>query len=198
MPPLCAWIYAVIAAGVKMNHNRNKSSKLIAVCGIFSALSFVSLLFGNFIPLSTYLAPAISGIFIFPIAYEYNTKAAILIYTAVSILSVFLIPGKETVVLFIFILGWYPFAKLLLDKISNKIFQFTIKVVIFNIAVFCAYALIIFIFPITEVVSQFSNQGLLLILGFILAGNITFIIYDKALFRMYGVYIYNFRKRIFN
>ncbi len=177
-------------------YNRNTKSRRIAVCGIFSALSLTCMLMGSFFPFSDYLAPAISGIFILPVVIEYKLPSGILMYLAISLLSLFVTPRKEIVAVFIFFLGWYPFAKLYFDKLKFKTFLWLIKVVVFNLSLSLAYFFIIIIFPIGEVVSEFEGMSFLFISILIFFANITFIIYDRALTRLLCLYFNVWRKKI--
>ncbi len=179
-------------------NNRNFKTKRIAVCGIFSALSLACMLMGSIFPFSSYVAPAISGILILPVVLEFKLHTGGLMFAAIALLSLFIAPNKESVALFIAILGWYPFAKLKLDRIRHKIALWALKILIFNACVLLAYAFIILIFPIGAVVSEFEAMSYVFIGILLVMANITFIIYDRALERIVYLYMFFWRKKIMN
>lgn len=178
-----------------MQSQRGKSRKL-ALCGMFAAVSLVCMLMGSVLPFSTFLAPAISGILILPVVLEFGSGAGLLLYAATALLSFFMAPDKEMSLIFIFLLGWYPIAKLKLDKLRSKIIQWCAKFTLFNISVLTMYAIILFLFPIPGVAAEFEQMGLWFALGLLLAGNVTFLIYDTALSRFLGLYLNVWRPKL--
>ncbi len=179
-------------------NNRNLKSKRIAVCGILSALSLTCMLMGSFFPFSSFLAPAISGILILPVVLEYKLSTGCVMFAAISLLSLFIAPNKESVAIFIAILGWYPFVKLSLDKLKYKVLLWVLKITIFNTCVALVYLFIIVIFPIGAVVAEFESMSFYFVMILVIVANITFVIYDKALERVVFMYMHFWRKRIFS
>ncbi len=177
-------------------NNKNLKSRRIALCGMFSALSLTCMLMGSFLPFSAYLAPAISGIFILPVVIEYKLRTGVMMFFAVSLLSVFLTPNKEMVAVFIFLLGWYPIVKLQLDKIKSKPLMWVVKMVAFNISTALAYFFILVIFPVGEVIAEYESMSTVFIFILAAGANLTFIIYDRALNRLIGFYLFVWRKKI--
>ena len=109
----------------------------------------------------------------------------------------FIVPDKEMSLIFIFLLGYYPMLKGKLDKIHKKAIQWLAKMTAFNLSVFVMYSLILFVFPIGEIVEEFSGSSHLFLAGLVLLGNFAFIVYDFALVKIRLVYYYRLRPMVF-
>ncbi|MEG2144524.1 MAG: hypothetical protein RRY40_04255 [Oscillospiraceae bacterium] len=173
---------------------RNKASFRIALGGICASLAVVIMLLNSVIPLATYLMPMIAGLVLLPCAIELDTKTAATCYAAVAVLSFMMVPDKEASMMFIAIFGYYPFLKPYLEKIKSRILKFLAKLLVFNGSVTLAYAILIFIFPITEVMEELGN-GILIIAIYAL-GNISFFLYDWALNIFVWVYKIKIRQKL--
>ena len=55
---------------------RSSESRKIALSGVFGSLAAVLMLMGGILPLATYVAPALAGILIVPVAIEFGIKQA--------------------------------------------------------------------------------------------------------------------------
>ena len=172
---------------------QNRSS-LVALGGICAALSVVIMLSTSIIPLATYIAPMLAGLALLPMKEELGKKSALISYTAVSFLSVFIVPEKESAMMFVFLFGYYPIIKEEFDKIKSRVIRFFAKIAVFNIATFIGYFIIIKLFAMNYIMDEFGTMTILL--ATILMGNIAFVIYDKALVIMKAFYYYKVRKKL--
>lgn len=161
-------------------------SRRIALAGVFGALSITMMFTGGILPLATFAAPAMAGLFIVPIAIEYGRKTGYLLYAAVSLLSLFLVPDREMSLIFIFLLGFYPLLKVRLERIRPRWAGWAVKMTVFNVCVCSMYALLLFVFRLDAVVAELdSHLYIALLLGM---GNLTFIVYDIAVRRVVALY----------
>ena len=168
----------------------------MALCGVFGALSVGFMLLGSVLPLSTYLAPALAGVLLAPVAFEFGAPTGVLAAAAVGLLSVFTVPDKEMALMFVFFLGWYPIVKTKLDKLRNKVVQWCTKFALFNVCILGMYAVVLFLFPIPALVNEFSEMGLAFAGALLAGGNLTFLLYDVALTRFYRLYWNVWRSRL--
>lgn len=175
-------------------HIKMKSTVKITCCGVISALAVVVML-GTNIPIMLYAVPALAGmLFIIP-AIEIGTAWGFLCYFVVSVLSLLLPTEREALIVFIGILGYYPIVKMLIERIGNRILEYIIKVVVFNVAIISSYAVIVKIMGI----GVFENDSFSLIateLFLLAAGNIAFVIFDFALTKLIRAYFIKFRKTV--
>ncbi len=175
----------------------HSQTKRVALCGVFAALSTVVMFLCGMLPLATFTAPAIAGLLLWPVALEFNLQSGLMAWAVVSALSFFIVPDKEMSLIFIFLLGYYPMLKGKLDKIHKKAIQWLAKMTAFNLSVFVMYSLILFVFPIGEIVEEFSGSSHLFLAGLVLLGNFAFIVYDFALVKIRLVYYYRLRPMVF-
>ena len=162
-------------------------TKKIAFCGVLGALAVAFMILGALIGIGTYAAPALAGIALLPVVAEYGAGTAAALYASVSVLSVLLVPDKESAFLFVF-LGWYPAARPAYDRVRPKALAELLKLLTFNAAVAAAYVLLLFVFRVSAVVSDYGAASSLLLTGLAAAGNITFFVYDIALARLAQAY----------
>lgn len=177
---------------------RNQASRRMALCSITAALMMVVMLVGSILPLSTYSCPMLAGALIIPIVWEMGPRMGGLVYLAVSILSILMAPDKEAVFLFVFLLGWYPIARPKLQHLRLKPLRWGIKVVLFNAAALVTYAFLLYVLTMPDLQAEFADWTLLFLAGFLLLGNVTFVLYDVALGRLGDFYITKIRPKLFS
>ena len=90
---------------------RSSESRKIALSGVFGSLAAVLMLMGGILPLATYVAPALAGILIVPVAIEFGIKTGYVLCAVIGLLSLFVVPDKEMSLIFVFFLGFYPLLK---------------------------------------------------------------------------------------
>ena len=91
----------------------------------------------------------------------------------------------------------YPMIKEKLDKIHKTVLLLLAKVLLFNGLVFFMYSLILFVFPISEIVQEFATSSFALTIGLVLLSNFVFLLYDFALVRVRLLYEYRLRPLLF-
>ena len=169
--------------GAGMNR---KTSKNAALCGLLGALSLVILTFGGLIPIATFCAPALSGIVILIAASECGLRQGWLMYLAVALLSLLLVPERETAFMFVFLLGYYPLLKVWLERVKFAPLRWLLKAAVFNGGCGLAYGLLLLVFPVPA--SEMADEGRMLWLLLLALGNLTFWVYDLALVRVLWLY----------
>lgn len=178
-----------------MQANHRKSQK-VALCGMVGALAAACILLGGFIPMATFVAPAIAGMLVLVAAIELGYRTGYLLFAVIGLLSLFLSPDKELSCIFLFLLGYYPLLKSRLDKLKPRFLRWVVKFLLFNLSVFAMYALLLFVFPLPELVADFSETGSVLLFGLWLIANLTFLLYDMAIEKIVWVYLHKYRSRI--
>ena len=152
----------------------------VAVGGIVSALCLISMFVAGIFPVFYIIMPMVSGVLLMIIAQEINPKCAVLTYISVSILSLFITADKECSLIFIMIFGHYPIMRCKIGNIKNPL-RFIIKFAVFNISVLAFVCVSVFIFGMTEIVSDMGEFGKYAeVVGMGLA-NVIFILYDYNL-----------------
>ena len=166
----------------------------VALGGLISALSVTCMFLTTLFPFATYSLPAIAGVLLIVIVIELGKRWALLVYMVVGLLSLFIVPDMEAKLLFLLFFGYYPILKAVLEKgLSNRLYQWFLKILIFNAAAIGAYLLATFVFLLPVDLSLF---GISLPIIFLLAGNVVFIIYDFAVTAVTSVYVLQLQSKL--
>lgn len=146
-------------------------TKNIALCAVFAAISillaFLSAVFSSMSLSLLALCGVISAVVLSRCGYRYT----LIMYAAVSILSVIFLPDKSCAVLYIFVFGLYPILKALFEK-KGKIISWMLKIAAANLLAFAT---------LYVTMSFLANVGKIIIMGhkyFFLFYNIAFVLYD--------------------
>lgn len=174
---------------------RKKSYK-IALGGIVSSLSLVVMLLAAVIPGLEYAIPAMAGMLLMIIVIEINVRWAFLSYAAVALLTFFIVPNKESGLLYITFMGYYPILKSVFEtKIKQKAVQWAAKLVLFNIALVVYYKLLTYLVSDPEIMESFHDYGKYSLYILAALANVVFVIYDIALTNLVTAYIKWFRRK---
>lgn len=162
-----------------------KQNAKITLCALSAALAAVFVLAAYF-PYVTYAAPALAGLMMLVPVIEMNLRWAFGCYIA-SLMPVLLLAEPEAKLLYVFFFGWYPIAKALIERINKHLPEWIIKLVVFNIAVIAAYAVMSVITDVSlEEFGVFGKYGAYI---FLALGNIVFVLYDFAIAQVATFYL---------
>ena len=160
---------------------RNRPSFRVAFCGVLAALMIVIMLLGTMIPATEYLCPAVAGVLIIPVVWEFGGKTGALLYLAVALLSLILSPNKEAALFFALLFG----------------LRVVLKLVLFNAALAVIIALLLFVLVSPDWQADAANWTGLVVAGMLVLGNVAFLIYDVLLARISDLYVYRLRPKLF-
>ncbi|MCB2292870.1 hypothetical protein LGK95_04870 [Clostridium algoriphilum] len=149
-------------------------SNHIAKGGIFVALSLILLYLSSVFPTNKLFILGIASCIIPLSIMVTGIKNTVVVYSAVSLLSFFIIPSKIISIAYILIFGSYGFAKYYIEKLRNAPLEIILKLLYFNIT----SAIIITAYKLVLLNMTSLNINIYLI---ILAMEIAFVIYDYAL-----------------
>jgi len=155
-------------------------------------LSVVFMLLGYF-PYFTYSAPAVAGLFMMVPLIEIDKKYAFVSYIASGII-IFLTCEMEAKLLYLLFFGFYPILKAVVERLSNMVLEWVIKVVCFNISVGAAYFIMKFLTDID--VENFGPLGKYGAIIFLIICNFAFVLYDIAISRVSNVYFIRLHPKI--
>ncbi len=175
---------------------RSRKSTQIALGGIIAALSVLFLICTGVFPFSTYILPALAGALITVVVIECGVKNALTVYAAVSLISFFTVPDREAAMMYICFFGFYPVIKLFSEKFNNRIAEFTVKILLFNICTAIAYIILIYLLGLSEIISS-ASFGIYSFIFIFVAGNIAFLLYDRALTTALTVYLRYLKPKYF-
>lgn len=168
----------------------------IALCGLISALGVVIMMITAIIPTTTYAMPAMASLLLTVIVIETDKKWALASYFVVSVLSLLLVPDKESVTFYILFFGYYPIYKQIIEsKIKHLWLQWLLKILVFSISAIIIYFIAILILGVPA--DEFTVFGINVPLLFLIAGIAVFIIFDRAMTRVIVAYVIKLRKKLF-
>ena len=156
--------------------------KATALGGVTAALAIVIMCIGGLIPLATFVCPMLCMLLLQLISIRCGSRMGWAWYGAVAILSLLMGPDKEGSALFLFF-GFYPLVKPKLEKMP---LPWLWKGILFNAAILLMYTLLIHLFGMAELASEFREMGSLLLMVTLLLGNLTFFLLDRILSRRFG------------
>ena len=165
-----------------------KQSKRIAMCGMMAALSVVLMIIGGALGLGMYVSPLLAGLCLIPIGNSYGKKDQIILWLAVSVLSLILVPNIEESLMYLCLFGCYPILRPQFQKLP-KVLRFITKLLFFTI-VFTALQLLVVLVLVPEVM----GKGMMVTL--ILLADVTLMIYDFVLPRIEWMVQKKFGKQI--
>jgi len=98
-------------------------------------------------------------------------------YGTVAILSLLMGPDKEAAAVFVFF-GFYPIVK---PKFDKSRFKWLWKLLYFNVLILAMYYLLIYLFGMAQLASEFQELGFVMAAVMLVMGNVTFILLDRVL-----------------
>jgi hypothetical protein len=147
-------------------------SNNIAKGGIFAALSLILLYLSSVFPTNKLFILGIASCIIPLSIMLTGVKNTLVVYAAVSLLSLFLIPSKLIAISYILIFGSYGIVKYFVEKLRSIPLEIILKLLYFNIS----SAIIVFLYKL--VIVKIPNINIYLL---IFALQLAFVIYDYAL-----------------
>ena len=154
-----------------------RKSREMALGGVLAALAIVIMTLGGLIPFATYVCPMLCGILLMFVCTMCGNRVGWAWYGAVSLLSILLGPDKEAAAVFVG-LGYYPIIKPYLDKTRLRWFW---KLLLFNAVTAILYALLMYVFGMEQLMTEFKEVGRIGLLITLFLGNVCFIMLDRAL-----------------
>lgn len=173
-----------------------KKTKQMALGGVITGVSFLFMMLSAVFPMAEYACPAMAGILLVALVIEFNKKTATIAYVAVGLLSLILLANKESAILFIGFLGYYPILKSVFEQQKSRIVEMLLKFALFNLAVITSYFVMINILGMAIFTENMGNFYALALLGLLLVGNLVFYFYDIALTRLIAFYIAKIKPRL--
>ena len=172
-----------------------KLSYKVALGGVIASIAIFIMFLTGFGPFLTYLCPMCAGALLVMIVIEVSRKWAFATYVAIALLCVFITPDKESAMLFIFLFGYYPILKSIIEKVKSRVTEWIIKMAVFNISVVSAYWLLMNVFGMGQLLDSLGDWGKYGVLIFLGLANLAFVMYDYALSSVVDSYIKWFRPK---
>ena len=174
-----------------------EQSRRVALSSMMVALGAMVMLLGGVIPAATFLSPALAGVLLLPVFYEFGAKWALGAYVAIALLALMLSPDKEAALLFAF-LGYYPVLKARLDRVRLIPVRTLLKLLVFNLAAGAMLAVAYYVFGMSAILAEYAEMTKIGLIVFIVVANFTMLVYDVMLAVMMGLYRQRLRPKLFH
>lgn len=176
-----------------MRKNERDDSKRrtrgITLCGILSALGVTVMYLGSFLEVLDLTIPVIASFLCVIAVIELGGSWPWLIYAATSVLSLLLLPNKFPPTVYLLMAGYYPMVKEKLEgRIKLRPLLITVKLVIFNVSMALMILAAYFILKLPA-------ETYYMLIAIIVLGNVTFLLFDRALTKLITLYIVKLRPR---
>lgn len=168
-----------------------KKSAQVALGGLTAAICLLLMFMTGLVPLSSYFLPSLAGLVLIGVNRESGVKTALLVYGVSSLLGLMIVPDREAILLFIFLLGYYPLLRPYLQRLP-RFLSFFCKLLLLNAVVLLMYLILKYIFLIPDMKPVFQIGALF----FLLLVNVTFVMYDFLIAQLSVLYETWFRPKI--
>ncbi len=178
-------------------HKNSQTCYKVAIGGVVCALCVALMFLTGVFPLLSFAIPIYAGALMIVVAYEVSTSWAFSAYCAVSLLSLFFTPYKDSALLFIMFFGYYPIIAPKLSCIKSKLIRLIVKLAMFNGTMILWYKLIVWLLGMYDFFNDFSFLGEFAVVGVLIFANSIFFLYDYTIDAVIKVYIEWFRPTYF-
>ena len=158
---------------------RTGEARQIALGGMMAALAVVMMALGGVIPVATFVTPVMCMLLLRFVLSMCPKRIGWAWYGAVALLGLLLGPDKESAAIFA-ALGYYPILKPRLDRMKLGLL---VKLVLFNGVILALYGVMIYLLGLEQIVAEFSEMGMAMMIITLLLGNVTFFLLDDLLGR---------------
>lgn len=159
-----------------------------------TALSAVLMLLTGVFPMMDFALPAMAGVLLISVVVELGRKWAVLCWLAVSLISFFIAPLKDSALFYFVLLGHYPILKSMIEGLRRPVLEWVLKLGTLNLTAGLGLAAVVWLFRMEAYMGVLETAPLVFICGFLLL-NAVFVVYDIALTRLVSAYVGFFRPR---
>ncbi|MBE6969618.1 MAG: hypothetical protein E7442_05815 [Ruminococcaceae bacterium] len=161
-----------------------EKSRPLAYGALSVALTVVILYLGSMLPTARLALLCVSSLGVVLMTLRFDRRRALMVYAAAAALSLLVLPGKEVALAYTLLPGWYPLAKLRLERLRSPVPRFGGKLLLINVV----------LIPVLLLgKSYFDGMPLW---QFLVSGNLLFLIYDHALTQIILLYMRKISGRI--
>ena len=171
--------------------NTRASIKQLTFCSMLTALGVIFLGIGALLEVLDISMAVIASFCVIIALIEYGKGSPWMVYAAISVLSLLILPTKLPALFFGLFFGFYPIIREKIER-KSKILRWILKEIIFNVCFAVIMVLYMLLF--------FESTTIAIPLPWLIAATvilceIVFILYDIALDRIISFYVIKLRHR---
>lgn len=169
---------------------RNKMGRRVAFCGLLTALAVVLAVLSGAVGVGTFAGPILAMAALLPVLEEYGAKTALTAYAATALLTFWLVPDRELVLIYA-AFGWYPVLQPALLRVKSCLLRAALQIVLCTAVLLFLYGVLLRLLGIPTGVETGRWFGLALLA----MGNVIFLLTDRVLLRLKGLWHAKLRRR---
>ena len=173
-----------------MGGRYGKGAGRVALAGVLTALSLVSLYLASMAPTGRLGVVALAGLVPAAAVVSGGLPAGFFCYAATGILGFLLSPMKENALLYLIFFGLYPMLKCLIERLRKLPLEWACKLAVFNLA------LTVFWFTLRAVLLAGLPAFMEQLWALYLVGNVVFVIYDYGFSKLISFYVQRIDKAV--
>ena len=106
----------------------------VAMSGICTALSVLLLFFGGVVPVLAYVCPMLTGVLMVVLVRTFGYGTAWVTYVSTGLLSFFLVPDKECMLMYVLFFGYYTIVRQWIGRLRPRSVALAAECLLFNAA----------------------------------------------------------------
>ena len=166
-----------------------RSAHRISLAAMFTSLSLLFLYMASVLPTMRVAMYFLSSVFVMGMILEEEIGLAFLMFTAVSLLSLLLMPNILRVIPYVLFFGHYGIGKFYIESnVKDKVIRYVIKLLYFNVALVLMYLL-----AKEVLLEDVLDIGIAFWLVVVLA-ELAFVVYDWLFTKVTGYYFEHIRR----
>jgi hypothetical protein len=167
----------------------SKRVRKITVPALMASLSIVFIYLASVFPTGQLGLIAVSSLFGIAAVIETGLISGILVYVASSILALIVVPNKLITLIYVMFFGYYPVLKSIAERVKNRVFEWVIKLLVFN------GALTLMMFTIKSAIIPQSLEKIPSAVIYI-GANVVFAVFDFGVSKLIAFYLNRISKNI--
>ncbi len=182
---------------MRQNNSVHSLSYRVALGGIIGALCIICLFLTGVFPALYVVLTMLASALVYVMTIETSIYWGLVTYISVGLLSIIIVPNKDSSIIFLLFFGYYPLLRSWMERHKMKFLGFLLRFVIFNVAILALFWVSVYVFGSEELLDTLGDYGKYG--GWILLGmaNITFLCYDYVMESFPEIYQKRLKPRIF-
>lgn len=169
-----------------------RTAHRVSLTAMFASMSllflYLAALPGNPVSIAMYF---LSSVFVMGLVLEEEIGLAFMMFAAVSLLSLLLMPNIMYVIPYVLLFGHYGIGKYYIEtRVKDKIVRYIVKLLYYNVALVLMYLL-----ASEVIIDEILSSGLAYWLLIIFA-ELAFVVYDFVFTKVTGYYFNNIRRKL--
>ena len=160
----------------------DKKTRNLVLSALFTALTVISLYVASVWPTGLFGLTAFASLFGAAAIIDAGLRYGLYVYLASCAVGLLLLPNRAASIVYIFLFGYYPAIKSIIERLNSKIAQWTLKLVAFNAS------LTVLWFLFREMVFNFGDNPPSLVLLY-LGGSVVYALFDYGYTKVIWLYI---------